>query len=97
MIIGVEFVFSVGVCIEDKEFFMTEEWCVYCEVWIKVGERIEDRKYNTNFKTRWKHSDRGNERLNCSKNEETTRERVTGAAPEYCGSPTCSGTWLILI
>jgi hypothetical protein len=39
-----------------------------------------------NLKTRWKHSDRGNKRLICFKNEELTYERGTGAAPEYSGS-----------
>jgi hypothetical protein len=44
-----------------------------------------------NLKTRWKHFDRGNKCLICSKYEETTNEGGTGAAPEYCGSP-----WLVL-
>lgn len=77
-------------------FFIIEVWCVYCEVWIKAEERLSIKYIIQNLKTGWKHSDRGNKYLICRKNKETTYARGTGAAPEYCGSPSCSGTWLVL-
>lgn len=62
---------------------------------LKRKKELSIENITQNLKTRWKHSDRGNKRLICFKNEEMTCERGTGAAPEYCGSPFCSGTWLV--
>jgi hypothetical protein len=49
-----------------------------------------------NLTTRWKHFDRRNKYLLCSKYEETANEGSTGAAPEYGGSTSCQSTWLVL-
>jgi hypothetical protein len=63
---------------------------------LRVKKELSIKYIIQNLKTRWKHSDRGNKCLIFSENEEITYERGTGVAPEYCGSPSCSGTWLVL-
>ena len=67
---------------------------------VKYGLRRKKELSNKyiiqNLKIRWKHSDRGNKRLILSENEDATYKRGNAAAPEYRGSPSCSGTWLVL-